>query len=126
MKIFSLAGEYENIQRSRIIWKYSAKQEFMKNIQLSRSIYENIQLSSRIYEIIQLSSRIYENIKQSRRIWKFFATQENMKILWTSLTISVWCLSLGLGAFLVERSFFPENERNDQERSHRFEKITNT
>jgi len=26
---------------------------------------------------------------------------------------------LGLGAFLVERSFFPENERNDQERSHR-------
>ena len=29
---------------------------------------------------------------------------------------------LGLGAFLVERSFFPENERNDQERSHRSEK----
>ena len=30
--------------------------------------------------------------------------------------------SLGLGAFLVERSFFPENERNDQERYHRSEK----
>ena len=29
---------------------------------------------------------------------------------------------LGLGAFLVERSFFPENKRNDQERSHRSEK----
>ena len=29
---------------------------------------------------------------------------------------------LGLGAFLVERSFFPENERNNQERSHRSEK----
>ena len=25
---------------------------------------------------------------------------------------------LGLGAFMVERSFFPENKRNDQERSH--------
>ena len=33
--------------------------------------------------------------------------------------------SLGLGAFLVERSFFPENERNDQERPHRSEKKTN-
>ena len=32
---------------------------------------------------------------------------------------------LGLGAFLVERSFFPKNERNDQERSHHFEKKTN-
>ena len=32
------------------------------------------------------------------------------------------CLHLGLGAFLVERSFFPENERNDQEQSHCFEK----
>ena len=32
---------------------------------------------------------------------------------------------LGLGAFLVERSFFPENERNDQERPHRSEKKTN-
>ena len=30
--------------------------------------------------------------------------------------------NLGLGAFLVERSFFPENERNDQERSHHSEK----
>ena len=29
---------------------------------------------------------------------------------------------LGLGAFLVERSFFPKNEWNDQERSHRSEK----
>ena len=29
---------------------------------------------------------------------------------------------IGLDAFLVERSFFPENERNDQERSHRTEK----
>ena len=29
---------------------------------------------------------------------------------------------IGLGAFLVEQSFFPENEQNDQERSHRFEK----
>ena len=29
---------------------------------------------------------------------------------------------VGLGAFLVEQSFFPENERNDQERSHRSEK----
>ena len=27
-------------------------------------------------------------------------------------------LQIGLGAFLVERSFFPENERNDQERPH--------
>ena len=32
---------------------------------------------------------------------------------------------LGLGAFLVEQSFFPENERNDQERPHRSEKKTN-
>ena len=32
---------------------------------------------------------------------------------------------VGLGAFLVERSFFPENERNDQERPHRSEKKTN-
>ena len=31
-------------------------------------------------------------------------------------------LVVGLGAFLVERSFFAENERNDQERSHRSEK----
>ena len=31
-------------------------------------------------------------------------------------------LQLGLGAFLVERSFFPENERNNQERSRRSEK----
>ena len=31
-------------------------------------------------------------------------------------------MEVGLGAFLVERSFFPENERNDQERSHRSEK----
>ena len=29
---------------------------------------------------------------------------------------------LGLSAFLVERSFLPENERNDQERSHRSKK----
>ena len=29
---------------------------------------------------------------------------------------------LGLGALTVERSFFPENERNNQERSHRSEK----
>ena len=29
---------------------------------------------------------------------------------------------VGLGAFQVERSFFPENERNDQERSHRSKK----
>ena len=34
-------------------------------------------------------------------------------------------LTLGPGAFLVERSFFPENEWNDQERSHRSEKKTN-
>ena len=27
-------------------------------------------------------------------------------------------LNLGLGLFLVEWSFFPENKRNDQERSH--------
>ena len=32
---------------------------------------------------------------------------------------------VGLGALTVERSFFPENERNDQERSHRSEKKTN-
>ena len=32
------------------------------------------------------------------------------------------CCPLGLGALTVERSFFPENERNDQERSHRSEK----
>ena len=32
------------------------------------------------------------------------------------------CLRLGLGALTVERSFFAENERNDQERSHRSEK----
>ena len=31
-------------------------------------------------------------------------------------------LVVGLGGFLVERSFFAENERNDQERSHRSEK----
>ena len=31
-------------------------------------------------------------------------------------------LELGLGALTVERSFFAENERNDQERSHRSEK----
>ena len=31
-------------------------------------------------------------------------------------------VAIGLGAFLVERSFFPENERNDQERPHRSEK----
>ena len=31
-------------------------------------------------------------------------------------------LRLGLCMFLVERWFFPENERNDQERSHRSEK----
>ena len=29
---------------------------------------------------------------------------------------------VGLGAFLVERSFFPENERNDQERPYHSEK----
>ena len=29
---------------------------------------------------------------------------------------------LGLGALTVERSFFPETERNDQERSHRSDK----
>jgi len=29
---------------------------------------------------------------------------------------------LGLGALTVERSFFPENEQYDQERSHRSEK----
>ena len=28
----------------------------------------------------------------------------------------------GLGALTVERSFFPKNERNDQEQSHHFEK----
>ena len=27
-----------------------------------------------------------------------------------------------MGAFLGEQSFFPKNERNDQERSHRSEK----
>ena len=32
---------------------------------------------------------------------------------------------LGLGPFLVEGSFFPENEQNDQERYHRSEKKTN-
>ena len=32
--------------------------------------------------------------------------------------------TVGLGAFLVERSFFPKNERNDQEQSHRSEKKT--
>jgi len=31
-------------------------------------------------------------------------------------------ISLGLGTFLVERSFFPENERNDQEQSHHSDK----
>ena len=31
-------------------------------------------------------------------------------------------LTLGLGAFLVKRSFFPKNEWNDQERSHCSEK----
>ena len=31
-------------------------------------------------------------------------------------------MGIGLGALTVERSFFPENERNDQERSHRFKK----
>ena len=31
-------------------------------------------------------------------------------------------LRLGLCMFLVERWFFPENERNDQERSHRSKK----
>ena len=31
-------------------------------------------------------------------------------------------VQVGLGAFLMERSFFPKNERNDQERSHRSEK----
>ena len=29
---------------------------------------------------------------------------------------------IGLGALTVERSFFAENKRNDQERSHRSEK----
>ena len=28
----------------------------------------------------------------------------------------------GLGVFLVERSFFPKNQRNDQERSHHSKK----
>ena len=32
---------------------------------------------------------------------------------------------LGLGGLTVERSFFPENQRNNQERSHRSEKKTN-
>ena len=31
-------------------------------------------------------------------------------------------VKVGLGALTVERSFFHENERNDQERSHRSEK----
>ena len=32
-------------------------------------------------------------------------------------------VQVGLGAFLVERSFFLKNERNNQEWSHRSEKI---
>ena len=39
---------------------------------------------------------------------------ENQKFLY----FIIYLLSLGLGVFLVERLFFPENERNDQERSH--------
>ena len=42
-----------------------------------------------------------------------------------NLTLFVLGEGVGLGAFLVERSFFPENERNDQERPHRSEKKTN-
>ena len=34
-------------------------------------------------------------------------------------------LKLGLGVVPGEQSFFHENERNDQERSHRSEKRTN-
>ena len=34
-----------------------------------------------------------------------------------------WGEQVGLGAFLVEQLFFPENERNDQERSHCSKKI---
>ena len=33
-------------------------------------------------------------------------------------------MQVGLGTYLVERSFFPEKERNDQERSHCSEKKT--
>ena len=34
----------------------------------------------------------------------------------------IYLLHLGLGTFQVERSLFPENERNDQERFHHSEK----
>ena len=58
----------------------------------------------------------------SRCAWPLSLSQPQQsaqKVFQSNLTLK--CI-LGLGAFLVERSFFPENERNDQERSHRSEK----
>ena len=45
-----------------------------------------------------------------------------LDILWIAMAND---LGFGMGALTVERSFFAENERNDQERSHRSEKKTN-
>ena len=58
--------------------------------------------------------------------WYIFkGTIENNKetiLIFVKINEENYYSSLGLGAFLVERSFFPENERNDQERYHRSEK----
>ena len=58
--------------------------------------------------------------------WYIFkGTIENNKekiLIFVKINEENYYSSLGLGAFLVQRSFFPENERNDQERYHRSEK----
>ena len=79
------------------IWINDSNPSKIFNFQLVVHIWTDNRFSSDVAQI-QLTNPYYRSIS---KIFKF---------------------RIGLGAFLVERSFFPENERNDQEQSHRSEK----
>ena len=79
------------------IWINDSNPSKIFNFQLVVHIWTDNRFSSDVAQI-QLTNPYYRSIS---KIFKF---------------------RIGLGAFLVEQSFFPENERNDQEQSHRSEK----
>ena len=79
------------------IWINDSNPSKIFNFQLVVHIWTDNRFSSDVAQI-QLTNPYYRSIS---KIFKF---------------------RIGLGAFLVERSFFPENERNDQEQSHQSDK----
>ena len=86
--------------------------KFIK-IGLKSPTSENEVLSSLI---ISSASLLIENMHAQR--FKSVILYLAAYLYWGAIKKALRILSIGLGAFLVERLFFPKNERKDQERSH--------